>query len=170
MNRRSSSAWLPVTTIVATLLTIAGYVRAEDTEAQIRKFESQLNKAVVEGDVATFDRRAHHLRRNLLPVVLHELRLVVEELELARAAGHEEKDDVLRARCEVRRFCRVRMDDALFGRVRPGAEDTIVAQQSRKRHRTDADARLTEEVAAGDADGCSGTGWWIHRTILPLLT
>ena len=40
---------------------------------------------------------------NLLPVVLLQRRFVVEEIELRRCAGHEEIDDLLGLRREVRR-------------------------------------------------------------------
>ena len=43
------------------------------------------------------------LRRNLLAVVLLQRRLVVEQIELRRRAGHEQINDVLRLRREVRR-------------------------------------------------------------------
>ena len=55
MYRRFISVTLATTTVVATLLTIAGPVRADDAET-IRQLEQQLADAVVEGDVATFDR------------------------------------------------------------------------------------------------------------------
>src|SRR2546429_9960099 len=44
--------------------------------------------------------------RNRLAVQLDELRLVIEQFELARSACHEEVNDVFRARLEMRRVGR----------------------------------------------------------------
>ena len=48
----------------------------------------------------------NELRRNLLTVVLLQRRLVVEQIELRRRAGHEQIDDVLGLRRKVRRLRR----------------------------------------------------------------
>ena len=42
------------------------------------------------------------LGRRQRAVVLHELRLVVEQLQMARRPGHEQEDDILRPRREMR--------------------------------------------------------------------
>ena len=52
--------------------------------------------------------RAEHRRRHVLPVPRCEGRLVIEEIEARWAAGHEQIDDVLGARREVRAALRGR--------------------------------------------------------------
>src|SRR5439155_18831169 len=44
------------------------------------------------------------IRRRQLAVPLRQLRLIVEQLQMARRAGHEQIDDALGLRCEVRRL------------------------------------------------------------------
>ena len=82
-----------------------------------------------------------------LAVQLDELRLVVEQLELARAAGHEQVDDVLRARRGSGGPRRLRIGD-LRSRLR--RSEQRLREQRRQRDRADADGAVAEEVAAGD--------------------
>jgi hypothetical protein len=61
---------------------------------------------------------AHQALGRLLPVELVEFRLVGEELELARAASHEQEDHPLRPRLRRRghaRGCRLLAEDARKG-------------------------------------------------------
>ena len=50
-----------------------------------------------------------HRRRQRLPAIFRERRLRVEQVHLAGCAFHEEEDDVLRLRSEVRRLRRERI-------------------------------------------------------------
>ena len=74
-----------------------------------------------------------------------ELRLVVEQLELARPAGHEQVDDVLGARREVAGLGRQRIGQG--GGSRAACEPALVEQRG-QRDAAEADRAAAEEVAA----------------------
>src|SRR5688572_12637997 len=74
-----------------------------------------------------------------------ELRLVVERVDLARAAIHEQEDDGLRARREVRRLRRER---ALTAVAIDGAEEAVAREQVDEADRSEPRAGLPEELAA----------------------
>ena len=94
---------------------------------------------------------ADDLRRHRLAFELGQLRLVVEQVELAGRPGHEQVDDApwpSAAKCGVLRRERVRRP------ARPRAAERL-GQQRRQRDLADADAAVAEEVAAGDAERAS---------------
>ena len=79
--------------------------------------------------------------------------LVVEQVELAGCAGHEQVDDALRLGGEVRRSRRQRiMADARGGRAERARRERI-GQQAGQGDLADADAALPEEMAAGHGFG-----------------
>ena len=80
-------------------------------------------------------------RGDLLAVVLLQRRLAVEQVELRRRARHEEIDDVLRLRREVRRARRQRVVAFL--------REELLVQQRRQREAADAEAGLPKEVPPG---------------------
>ena len=82
-----------------------------------------------------------------LAVEFVELGLVVEELELTRAAGHEEVDDALGLRSVMRLLRGVRIG---------GWRGLVLGEQRRQGDRTEADAAVAEEVAAGAAEEAEG--------------
>src|SRR5439155_3789321 len=84
--------------------------------------------------------------RNRLTVQLDESGFVIEQFKLARPAGHEEVNDVFRARLEMRRTWRHRIGDG-FGRR---AEEVSFTEQGCERDAAQAEAALLEEPAAGD--------------------
>jgi hypothetical protein len=92
----------------------------------------QLGLALDEGEALAF----HELVGDRLAVGFAELGLVVEEVHLGRRSRHEEIDDALRLRREVR---------ALRGR----REEPLV-EQAHEGHAPDPEARLAEEVPPGD--------------------
>ena len=75
----------------------------------------QPRRALDEGEALAL---RNELRRDLLAVELLQRRLVVEEIELRRRAGHEEIDDLLRLRREVRRARRERSRPACCAKSR----------------------------------------------------
>ena len=87
-------------------------------------------------------------RRDLLAVVLLQQRLVVEEIDLRWCARHEQVDDLLRLRGNLRRdgACRLRQDRVGLGRE---CEQPL-AHQRGKRERADAEAGFAEEVSPRD--------------------
>ena len=93
------------------------------------------------------ERRAIALQqpgRGKLAAPLRQLGLMVEELELAGPAGHEQVNDALGPGTEVRRFGYERA-----GRSRRSGGG-IPAQQLVERHGAQAHAAFLEEPAAGD--------------------
>src|SRR5262249_19767537 len=76
--------------------------------------------------------------RRRLATQLVELRLVIEQLQLARAAGHEQEDHALGLRREVRLLRRQR--------VRVSGEYFAVAQQRSQAQRAQSQGTLTEEM------------------------
>ena len=81
-----------------------------------------------------------------LAVELLQLRLVVEQLELARPAGHEQVDDALRLGREVRRLRRQRVD----GRLAVAASRRLVAPAATPAPSSPSPTpHCAEEVAAG---------------------
>ena len=82
-----------------------------------------------------------------LAVEFVELRLVVEELQLAGAAGHEEVDDALGLGAVVRRLRRERVG---------GRRGLVRREQRRQGDRAEAHAAVAEEVAAGAAEEAEG--------------
>ena len=96
--------------------------------------------------------------RNLLAVVLLQQRLVVEQVELRRRARHEQEDDVLGLRREVR-------PDLLRRAPAPSAEaagEQPLVHQRGQRQRPDAEPDVLEEVTAGDVAEVGS--WAIHQT------
>ena len=96
----------------------------------------------------------HELGGRQLPVVLGELRLVVEELEVARSAGHEEVDHTLRARSKMRLALRRR------GRA---AHEEIA-----ERERSEPDSTVTQKPATRDGSrwhGDSRSSLAVHVSI-----
>src|SRR5438445_7130789 len=88
-------------------------------------------------------------RRRQRAVVTGQGRLVVEQLQVAGAAGHEQEDHVFRPGGEMR----------LFGRQRIGRRGTwarslgqggAVLQEGVQSDRAEADAALLEEPATGE--------------------
>ena len=100
--------------------------------------------ALEEGETLAFEQA---LRRRLA-VQLAELGLVVEQLQLARGAGHEEVDDVLDLGGEMAgRGARGLAGSSLtFGAARGG--DAVAGEELVEGDGADADAALAEEVAA----------------------
>src|SRR5205809_5064406 len=84
--------------------------------------------------------------RNRLTVQLDESGFVIEEFELARSAGHEEVNDVFRARLEMRRTRRHRIGDGFRRR----AEEFSFTQQGRERDAAQAHRAAAEKVTAGE--------------------
>ena len=107
-------------------------------------FGRLLGERVHEGEPLPLDERLG----DRLAVVLLELRLVVEQLELARAAGHEQVDDALRLRREVARPRRQRVRRA----ARRGAAAAASARRpasERQGHRAEADAAPSRRSGGG---------------------
>src|SRR5262245_23558068 len=93
------------------------------------------------------ERRAIALKqfgRRQRAVEFGELRLVVEHLQVARRSGHEEENDVLGLRREVRLLWRQRIVGVLSRRVARAREQMV------ERERAHPDAALFDEPAAGD--------------------
>src|SRR5437773_249089 len=84
--------------------------------------------------------------RNRLAVQLNELGLVIEQFELARSAGHEEVNDVLRARLEMRRTRRHWIGDG----SRRRAEEFFFTEQGCERDAAQAHRAAAEKVTAGE--------------------
>src|SRR5262249_43826868 len=74
-----------------------------------------------------------------------QLRLGVEQVEVTGRAGHEQVDDALRLRLEVRLLGR---QQAVVLRRRRGGEGVV--EQPRQRDLAQADAAAVEEVTPGD--------------------
>ena len=91
---------------------------------------------------------AHHdFLGHGLAVVFGQHRLVIEQIELARRAAHEQINDARGVRFEVGLFRSERVGRrGSFCR----AESFVRAEQRRERHRAEAHAALLEEPAAGD--------------------
>jgi hypothetical protein len=85
-------------------------------------------------------------------VQLGERRLVVEQLEVARRAGHEQEDHVLRPRGEVGHLRRQRV-----GRRRRRRGVSPLGEQLAQRHGAQADAALLEEPAPTDLRRVGGS-------------
>ena len=84
---------------------------------------------------------------------LGQCRLGVEEVELAGCAGHEQVDDALRLRCEMRRFrCQRIVADSRAGEPNELARERI-GQQAGQGDLADADTALPKEMAAGHGFG-----------------
>ena len=104
--------------------------------------------------------------RNRLTAVLLKLRLVVEELELAGAAGHEQVNHALgpgrmMARPRRERIATAQSPTALPGRCRHDrslARDrrAIACQKRRQSRRAQPDAAVSKKVAPCSADGVRG--------------
>ena len=84
----------------------------------------QLRRALDESEALAL---GNDLGRDLLAVVLLQLRLVIEQVELRRRAGHEQIDDVLGLWREVRR------PDGRMVPSRPGLREKPLVQQRRQR-------------------------------------
>ena len=101
------------------------------------------------------ERRAvalEQLGRGQLAVEPGELGLVVEELQVARAAGHEQEDHPLGLGGEMGRPGRQRVDALGRGRRRRSRVARL-AEQLAQGHRSQADAALLQEPAARDEPG-----------------
>ena len=83
--------------------------------------------------------------RERLAVHLGEVRLEIEEIEMARCACHEEMDDGLGLAREVARMWRHGVDES-----RSGLRTHSFCEQSRESHFSDANAAVAKEVTAGD--------------------
>ena len=96
---------------------------------------------------------AERLHGDRLAVEIVELRLVVERVDLARAAVHEQEDDALGLRSEVRRLRRerVRRSRGDIGSPRGLAEEAVAGEQVGQAQRGEPRAGLPEEFAAGAA-------------------
>src|SRR5690606_19902704 len=88
-------------------------------------------------------------------VPLRQLGLVIEQLHVARTAGHEEKDDVLRLRLEMGVLGRKWIDGTRRG-------ETVLLEQRTERDGAETDAALLEEPAAVD-------GSWALTTMKMVL-
>src|SRR5579864_2582663 len=83
----------------------------------------------------------HQVGRNRLPVVLVQLRLVVEQIQLRRRAGHEQVNHALGLWREMRLLGGQRIS---LSSQRPGVE------QRAQRQRSNAEAALAEKVPPRD--------------------
>ena len=92
--------------------------------------------------------------RDRLAVVLDQRRLVIEHIKLRRRAGHEEIDNALGFRREVRRF----RGDGIHG----GLTKQAVVQQRTKGQRTDAESRLLKKMASR----LEMKFFWLHSALL----
>ena len=86
----------------------------------------------------------HHRVGTRLAVVLLQLRLVVEQFELAGPAGHEQVDDVL---CLGRKMS-AGLASHRIRRAGGSAKQALIVQQRSERHLAETDAATAEEVAA----------------------
>ncbi len=105
----------------------------------LRELESRGHQARIrpdEGVTLILD----DLGRHGLAVVLPQGRLEIEQIELARRAGHEQINDARRLRREVRRF----------RRHRPAGPRRSLRQQRRQRDLAHPDAAILEEMPAHD--------------------
>src|SRR5262249_1275399 len=93
-----------------------------------------------EGETLAFDERL----RDRLAVELDQLRLVIEQLELARASGHEKIDDVLRLRRKMSRMRRHR----IWQRRWRGSEEPALVKQRGERDAAEPHRATAEEMAA----------------------
>ena len=96
--------------------------------------------AAHEREAFPFDKRLG----NRLAVQFGEFRLVIEQLELARASGHEQINDAPGARLEMGRVWRHRIGRCT-GR---GAQQLFVAEKGRQRDAAQAHRAAPEEMAA----------------------
>ena len=87
-------------------------------------------------------------RRQLVAVQLLELRLVVEQVDVGRPAGHEQVDDPLRLGRQVQRL--QHPGPILAARNRPISRTAASSaiEQRRQGRRADAGGRAAEELAA----------------------
>ncbi len=86
--------------------------------------------------------------RARLAVVLVQVRLGVERVDVRRPAVHEQEDDALGPRREVRRLGRQRV--AIVGQRWRGGEQAGVAQHAGQAHGAEPAADAGEDVAASD--------------------
>src|SRR5262249_48543377 len=77
-----------------------------------------------------------------------EFGFVIEEFKLARPAGHEQEDDAVRPRGEMRRFRSGRIDEGDMGVA-------VTLEERAESHGADANAAIAEEMPAGLVE-------WIH--------
>ena len=95
-------------------------------------------------------------------MVLLKLRLVVEGVDLADAAAHEQRDHLLGARLEMRRLGQIgRTRESLPSSAQAAGlsefgKQAIAVEQVEQRQSADADAGFEQEIAAGnEALACS---------------
>ena len=96
------------------------------------------------------ERRAitlEQLRRRQGAVEFRELRLVIEQFQMARRARHEQVNDVLRLGREMR----LRGASGLVMRRVGRGRDCVFAHQRMQRDRAETDAAFLQEPAAGNA-------------------
>ena len=106
---------------------------------------------------------AEGLDRDRLAVQRVKVGLIVEGIDVARAAVHEQEDDALRLRWKRRKFRSEWVDERCHAVGRDGltCEEAVGLQEARKRHRPEAAADLPEEFAPGAAaEGAPGDSVW----------
>src|SRR5215469_8127549 len=97
-------------------------------------------------------------------MILREHRLVVERIDMADAAAHEERDDRLGPGFEMGRLgkegriCHSGGTDASMRRGRRRRQEALRTQQLRKSDAADAAARLKEKVATRDKSPAAFAG------------
>jgi hypothetical protein len=110
---------------------------------ELPRSAEQLGSAAGKGEPLPFDERLGRF----LARVLHEFRLVVEEIQMGRRAGHVEIDHPLHLRREVGLMRRERI------RCRRRRGDHSIAREDRRqRRRADAGLAGLEEMATGDVE------------------
>jgi hypothetical protein len=80
------------------------------------------------------------------PIVFGECGLIIEELQVARGPGHEEVDDALGLRCEVRHTRRERFTHKGLHRLR-----LPLTEQGCERDGTESHAAVAEKPTAGES-------------------
>ena len=123
-----------------------------DLAPRSRPCAAKRNRGPEHGRVGTDERvtlPADDRRRNRLALEFGQLRLVIEEVEMARAPGHEEMNHRLRPPAVVRAL----RDQRFAGVVAAAAPDGVkrAREQPGQRDPSQPDAALLEEPAARDA-------------------
>ena len=128
-----------------------------DVRQEIRDFHAapavatkRTRTAHQDGRVLLDERKPHlvgHRVRQLLTVKLVELGLGVEQIELARRAGHEQEDAILGFRSEMRPLRGKRIAG-----VRRRRQDVVFVQQGSQRDGTEPTGRRGQKVAARPVD------------------
>jgi hypothetical protein len=108
--------------------------------------------ALDEGKPLSFEK----LLRTMLAVTLRKLRFVIEQLQLRRAAGHVQEDDLLRTWPKMSHMIRQLTNRGFNACGTPGA----ISQQRSQRYAAQADMALPQKVPPRDAVQVFVT--WIH--------